>query len=95
MVFDAGTATTITLATGQTIDVTDSAVWVSRTASGWRGVPHLLTAAQVAVALGCKEWKVGQLVRDGELPYILVGSVRRWHPDDVAAYIAANRRRGT
>lgn len=52
----------------------------------------LLTRREAAERLGITEWKLGELVRRGELPEIRFGTrTTRIHPDDLDAFIQARR----
>jgi excisionase family DNA binding protein len=52
---------------------------------------HLLTAEQVATLLGTTPRHVRRLVFERRIAYRKLGRCVRFHPDDVAEYIAANR----
>lgn len=90
--FEPGAAATLTLAGGTQIPVADATVWITHDGQtpGWRGVPDLLTPAQVAEKLHCGVWKVYDLHRSGEIRGTHVGKVL-FHPDDVLAYIDSHR----
>lgn len=91
---EAGLAESVTLASGSVIPAANCTVWVARSgarAPEWRGVPHLLTVDQVAERLSIGEWKVRELARTGALASVQVGTARRFHPDDINAYLDAHR----
>jgi excisionase family DNA binding protein len=52
---------------------------------------HLLTAEQVATLLGTTPRHVRRLVFERRITYRKLGRYVRFHPDDVAEYIAAHR----
>jgi excisionase family DNA binding protein len=52
---------------------------------------HLLTAEQVATLLGTTPRHVRRLVFERRITYRKLGRYVRFHPDDVAEYIATNR----
>ena len=61
--------------------------------------PNLLTTKEVCVALGIDTKTLRWHVREGHLPYLVFGSGemrprRRYHPDDLAAFIKARTMRG-
>jgi excisionase family DNA binding protein len=52
---------------------------------------NLLTAEQVAALLGTTPRHVRRLVFERRITYRKLGRYVRFHPDDVAEYVAANR----
>jgi excisionase family DNA binding protein len=52
---------------------------------------HLLTAEQVAALLGTTPRHVRRLVFERRIAYRKLGRYVRFHPDDVAEYVAAHR----
>jgi excisionase family DNA binding protein len=52
---------------------------------------NLLTAEQVATLLGTTPRHVRRLVFERRITYRKLGRYVRFHPDDVAEYVAANR----
>jgi excisionase family DNA binding protein len=51
----------------------------------------LLTAEEAAAVLKCSVWTVGRLRRKCGLPAVNVGGVYKYDPDDLDAFIDANR----
>lgn len=58
---------------------------------GWVLGDTLMTAAEVADALRTTKRTVADLRRRGQLPGVLVGNTFHFTPDDVRAFIAAQR----
>lgn len=54
--------------------------------------PPLLTAEQVAAFLGCSVEMVYKLRRQNRLRAVKVGSLYRWRPEAVQAFVAAQEK---
>jgi excisionase family DNA binding protein len=55
------------------------------------GLPKLLTLADVADRLNTSERHIRRLVFERRIPYRKIGKFVRFHPDDLAEYIASQR----
>ena len=55
----------------------------------------LLTIREVAEALQCSERAVWGWTKDGELPVVRFGRVRRYRPEDVKEFVAKHLSRRT
>ncbi|ANC31468.1 helix-turn-helix domain-containing protein [Isoptericola dokdonensis] len=62
--------------------------------NGWLGIEQLLTAAEVGRILRCAPTTVSELRRAGDIASIRVGRTYHFAPDDVRAFIAAQRQMG-
>jgi len=51
---------------------------------------HLIPAADAAERLGCTDKMIRKMAGDGRLPYVKVGSLLRFRPEDLESFIEAN-----
>ncbi len=63
--------------------------------NGWLGIEQLLTATEVGRILRCAPTTVSELRRQGDIASIRVGRTYHYAPEDVRAFIAAQRHVGS
>lgn len=51
---------------------------------------HLIPAADAAERLGCTEKMIRKMALDGRLPFVKVGSLLRFRPEDLESFIEAH-----
>lgn len=51
---------------------------------------HLIPAADAAERLGCTEKMIRKMAWDGRLPFVKVGSLLRFRPEDLESFIEAH-----
>jgi len=55
--------------------------------------PHAtIGVPEVSEMLGCSDWKVRQMVSAGEIPHLRVGTLIRFRPEAINAWLADRER---